>query len=60
MSSAPVLGIVGGGGWLGRSIASQALASGVLAEKSVILSSRSSRTGGLGKWTVEWTSDKQT
>jgi pyrroline-5-carboxylate reductase len=58
MSSAPIVAIVGGGGWLGRSIASQAMASGVIAEKSVILSSRSPRTGGLGKWAeVEWTTD---
>jgi pyrroline-5-carboxylate reductase len=58
MSSAPLVGIIGGGGWLGRSIAAQALASGVIAEKSLILSSRSARAGGLGKWAaVEWTSD---
>jgi len=60
MSSAPVVGIVGGGGWLGRSIASQALASGVIADKSLIVSSRSPRRGGLDKWpAVEWTSDNK-
>lgn len=60
MSSAPVVGIVGGGGWLGRSIASQALASGVIADKSLIISSRSPRGGGLEKWpAVEWTSDNR-
>lgn len=56
--SAPVVGIIGGGGWLGRSIASHALAAGVITERSLILSSRSPRTGGLGSWSaVEWTSD---
>ena len=60
MSSMPMVGIVGGGGWLGRAIASQALAAGAIAETSLILSSRSARAGGLGLWrAVRWTCDNE-
>ena len=58
MKAAPVVGIIGGGGWLGRSIAAQALASGVITDKSLIVSSRSPRGEGLREWpAVEWVSD---
>lgn len=56
--NAPVVGIVGGGGWLGSAIAARALEAGVIAAEALILSSRSARASGFGKWAaVAWTSD---
>ncbi|TKT78302.1 pyrroline-5-carboxylate reductase dimerization domain-containing protein [Aquamicrobium sp. LC103] len=60
MSRAPTVGIIGGGGWLGGSIASQALAAGAVSENALIVSSRSPRAGRLAQWpAVEWTADNE-
>lgn len=58
MSTSPAVGIVGGAGWLGLSIALQALAAGVITEDRLTISSRSARAGKLGQWpAITWTSD---
>lgn len=60
MSNRPVVGIVGGGGWLGGAIAAQALAAGVIDETSLIISSRTPRADRLSQWpAVTWTSDNE-
>lgn len=58
MSTSPTVGIVGGAGWLGMAIASQALGAGVITERRLTISSRSPRAEKLGQWpAVNWTSD---
>ena len=44
------VGIIGGGGWLGRSIAAAMLERGVLAPAALMLSSRSGRIEGFQAW----------
>lgn len=52
------VGIIGGGGWLGRSIGAALLEQGVLAPASLILSSRSGRVEGFDAWPeVQLTTD---
>lgn len=50
MFSELTVGIVGGGGWLGRSIGAAMLAKGVLPPAGLILSSRSGRIAGFDAW----------
>jgi pyrroline-5-carboxylate reductase len=50
MAQAITLGIIGGGGWLARSIGGAMLAKGVLAPAGLILSSRSGRVEGFEAW----------
>ena len=50
MAQAMTLGIIGGGGWLGRSIGAAMLVKGVLAPANLILSSRSGRVEGFEAW----------
>lgn len=58
MSAAGIVGIIGGAGWLGSSIAMQGLSAGVLAPASLIISSRSPRGTRFSAWPdVMWTSD---
>ncbi len=53
-----VVGIVGGGGWLGGAIAEQGLSAGVLSASSLIVSARSARGDRLARWPqVTWTPD---
>jgi pyrroline-5-carboxylate reductase len=54
------VGIIGGGGWLGRSIGSAMLEKGVLTPASLILSSRSGRVAGFDAWPeVQLTTDNR-
>ncbi|MEX6503621.1 pyrroline-5-carboxylate reductase family protein [Pseudomonas zhanjiangensis] len=54
------VGIIGGGGWLGRSIGAAMLEKGVLAPASLILSSRSGRVEGFDAWPqVQLTTDNR-
>ena len=50
MFSELTVGIVGGGGWLGRSIGAALLEQGVLTTAALILSSRSGRVDGFDAW----------
>lgn len=50
ISSELTVGIVGGGGWLGRSIGAALLEKGVLQPADLILSSRSGRVEGFEAW----------
>lgn len=50
MFSELTVGIIGGGGWLGRSIGAAMLEKGVLASAGLILSSRSGRVEGFDAW----------
>ncbi|WP_439861235.1 pyrroline-5-carboxylate reductase family protein [Pseudomonas sp. MBLB4136] len=50
MAQAITLGIIGGGGWLGRAIGGAMLEKGVLAPAGLILSSRSGRVEGFAAW----------
>lgn len=52
------VGIVGGTGWLGRSIGRHALQAGFIPPGSLIVSSRSPPAGAYGEWPdVRWTAD---
>ncbi len=54
------IGIIGGGGWLGRAIGGALLAKGVLAPAQLILSSRSGRVEGFAAWPqVQATADNR-
>ncbi|MGG2396066.1 pyrroline-5-carboxylate reductase family protein [Pseudomonas sp. SH1-B] len=50
MFSGRKVGIIGGGGWLGRSIGGAMLERGVLAPAALMLSSRSGRVEGFDAW----------
>jgi len=50
MFSELTVGIIGGGGWLGRSIGAAMLEKGVLAPTGLILSSRSGQVAGFDAW----------
>lgn len=53
-----VVGIVGGGGWLGGAIAERGLLAGVLSAPSLVVSARSPRGDRLARWPqVIWTPD---
>lgn len=60
MSSELTVGIIGGGGWLGRAIGAAMLERGVLQPASLILSSRSGRVDGFDAWpAVQLTQDNR-
>src|SRR3546814_6359132 len=60
MSAPDTVGIIGGAGWLGGAIAIRALGSGALRQESLIISSRSPRSGRFANWPkIMWTSDNQ-
>lgn len=60
MSALGMVGIIGGAGWLGQAIATQALASRVLGQTSLMISSRSPRGKQFSNWPeIAWTSDNQ-
>ncbi|MDP3977203.1 MAG: pyrroline-5-carboxylate reductase dimerization domain-containing protein [Pseudomonas sp.] len=50
MFSELTVGIIGGGGWLGRSIGAAMLEKGVLAPTGLIISSRSGQVAGFDAW----------
>ncbi|WPC04096.1 pyrroline-5-carboxylate reductase dimerization domain-containing protein [Pseudomonas benzenivorans] len=50
MAQAMTVGIIGGGGWLGRAIGAAMLEKGVLAPAGLILSSRSGTLAGFEAW----------
>ncbi|NQD92843.1 NAD(P)-binding domain-containing protein [Pseudomonas sp. CrR25] len=60
MAQAMTFGIIGGGGWLGRSIGGALLAKGLLQPAGLILSSRSGRVEGFEAWPgVQMTRDNR-
>ena len=50
MTDPVAIGIIGGGGWLGRAVGRSMLSAGFVEGRSLILSGRSGRVEGFGEW----------